>query len=84
MALAEDTGGKLMVLHTAASRVGMLDIDATCEGGVSAALGSAEVVFNLGADEVEIAAGPMVIYQGSHGDRGAHRAGYHFSQRRLH
>ena len=74
MALAEDTGGKLMVLHTAASRVGMLDIDATCEGGVSAALGSAEVVFNLGADEVEIAAGPVVIYQGSHGDRGANRA----------
>ena len=74
MALAEDTGSKLMVLHTAASRVGMLDIDATCEGGVSAALGSAEVVFNLGADEVEIAAGPVVIYQGSHGDRGAHRA----------
>lgn len=74
MALAEDTGGKLMVLHTAASRVGMLDIDATCEGGVSAALGSAEVVFNLGADEVEIAAGPVVIYQGSHGDRGAHSA----------
>ena len=74
MALAEDTGGKLMVLHTAASRVGMLDIDATCEGGVSAALGSAEVVFNLGADEVEIVAGPVVIYQGSHGDRGAHRA----------
>ena len=74
MALAEDTGGKLMVLHTAASRVGMLDIDATCEGGVSAALGSAEVVFNLGADEVEIAAGPVVIYQGSHGDRGAYRA----------
>ncbi|MDZ4094651.1 MAG: molybdopterin-dependent oxidoreductase, partial [Paracoccaceae bacterium] len=27
-----------------------------------------------GADEVEIAAGPVVIYQGSHGDRGAHRA----------
>ncbi len=74
MALAEDTGGKLMVLHTAASRVGMLDIDATCEGGISTALGSAEVVFNLGADEVEIAAGPVVIYQGSHGDRGAHRA----------
>ena len=74
MGLAEDAGGKLMVLHTAASRVGMLDIDATCEGGVTAALESAEVVFNLGADEVEIAAGPMVIYQGSHGDRGAHRA----------
>ena len=74
MGLAEDAGGKLMVLHTAASRVGMLDIDATCEGGVTAALESAEVVFNLGVDEVEIAAGPVVIYQGSHGDRGAHRA----------
>ena len=74
MELAEDAGGKLMVLHTAASRVGMLDIDATCEGGVTAALDSAEVVFNLGVDEVEIAAGPVVIYQGSHGDRGAHRA----------
>ena len=74
MGLAEDAGGKLMVLHTAASRVGMLDIDATCEGGVPAALDSAEVVFNLGVDEVEIAAGPVVIYQGSHGDRGAHRA----------
>ena len=74
MGLAEDAGGKLMVLHTAASRVGMLDIDGTCEGGVPAALDSAEVVFNLGVDEVEIAAGPVVIYQGSHGDRGAHRA----------
>jgi NADH-quinone oxidoreductase subunit G len=74
MGLAEDAGGKLMVLHTAASRVGMLDIDATYEGGVTAALVSAEVVFNLGVDEIEIAAGPVVIYQGSHGDRGAHRA----------
>jgi len=34
----------------------------------------AEVIYNLGADEVEIEAGPFVIYQGSHGDRGAHRA----------
>jgi NADH-quinone oxidoreductase subunit G len=34
----------------------------------------AEVVWNLGADEVDIAPGPVVIYQGSHGDRGAHRA----------
>jgi NADH-quinone oxidoreductase subunit G len=32
------------------------------------------VIYNLGADEVEIAPGPFVIYQGSHGDRGAHRA----------
>lgn len=28
----------------------------------------------MGADEVEIDAGATVIYMGSHGDRGAHRA----------
>jgi len=32
------------------------------------------VIYNLGADEVEIAPGAFVIYQGSHGDRGANRA----------
>jgi NADH-quinone oxidoreductase subunit G len=32
------------------------------------------VIYNLGADEVDIAPGAKVIYQGSHGDRGAHRA----------
>ena len=62
------------MLHTAASRVGAMDIDAVTDGGISAALDGAEVVYNLGADEVEIAAGATVIYQGSHGDRGAHRA----------
>jgi NADH-quinone oxidoreductase subunit G len=41
---------------------------------MKAALEGAEVVYNLGADEVEIDAGAFVIYQGSHGDRGAHRA----------
>ncbi len=41
---------------------------------MSAALDGAQVIYNLGADEVEIAAGAFVIYQGSHGDRGAHRA----------
>jgi NADH-quinone oxidoreductase subunit G len=34
----------------------------------------ADVIYNLGADEGDIPAGPFVIYQGSHGDRGAHRA----------
>ncbi|AWB48099.1 NADH-quinone oxidoreductase subunit G [Gemmobacter aquarius] len=74
MALAEKLGAKLLVLHTAAARVGALDVGAVTEGGLSAALDGAEVVYNLGADEVEIAAGAFVIYQGSHGDRGAHRA----------
>ncbi|MBW7056615.1 NADH-quinone oxidoreductase subunit NuoG [Paracoccus bogoriensis] len=74
MALAEATGARLMVLHLAASRVGAMDIGAVTRGGLSAAIEGAQVIYNLGADEVEIAAGPMVIYQGSHGDRGAHRA----------
>jgi NADH-quinone oxidoreductase subunit G len=64
----------MLVLHTAAARVGAMDIGAVTEGGLTAAIDGAEVVYNLGADEVEIEAGPFVIYQGSHGDRGAHRA----------
>ncbi|TLP67740.1 NADH-quinone oxidoreductase subunit G [Parasedimentitalea maritima] len=71
---AELTESKLLVLHTAASRVGAMDIGATTLGGMEAALEGAEVIYNLGADEVEIDAGAFVIYQGSHGDRGAHRA----------
>jgi len=73
MHMAENTGGKLLVLHTAASRVGAMDIGATNEGGM-AAVAKADVIYNLGADEIDIEAGPFVIYQGSHGDRGAHRA----------
>ncbi|AUQ74931.1 NADH-quinone oxidoreductase subunit NuoG [Phaeobacter piscinae] len=68
------TESKLMVLHTAAARVGAMDVNAVTEGGVEAAIDGAEVIYNLGADEVEIDAGTTVIYQGSHGDRGAHRA----------
>ncbi|MHA7866377.1 MAG: NADH-quinone oxidoreductase subunit NuoG [Salipiger thiooxidans] len=74
MKLAEDTRSKFMVLHTAAARVGAMDVGAVTEGGLDAAMTGADVVWNLGADEVEIAEGPFVIYQGSHGDRGAHRA----------
>ncbi|MBW4707913.1 NADH-quinone oxidoreductase subunit NuoG [Roseobacter sp. YSTF-M11] len=73
MALAEATNSSFMVLHTAAARVGALDVGATNDGGM-AVVSKAEVIYNLGADEIEIEAGPFVIYQGSHGDRGAHRA----------
>jgi len=66
------------VLHTAAGRVGGLDIGFTPgQSGLDAnamAAGGLDVVFNLGADEIDIAEGPFVIYIGSHGDRGAHRA----------
>jgi len=74
MKLAENSGSLLMVLHTAAGRVGAMDAGCTTEGGLDAAMDGADVIYNLGSDETEIADGPFVIYQGSHGDRGAHRA----------
>ncbi len=74
MQLTDKMGAKMLVLHTAAARVGAMDAGCVTEGGVSAALDGADVIYNLGADEIEIAEGPLVIYQGSHGDRGAHRA----------
>ncbi|WP_371223571.1 NADH-quinone oxidoreductase subunit NuoG [Roseovarius sp. 2305UL8-3] len=74
MALTEKLGGRMLVLHTAAGRVGAMDAGCTTDGGIEAALDGAEVVYNLGADEMDVPAGPFVIYQGSHGDRGAHRA----------
>jgi NADH-quinone oxidoreductase subunit G len=74
LAAAQALSGRVLVLHSAASRVGALDVGAVTDGGMDAAMTGADVIYNLGADEVEIADGPFVIYQGSHGDRGAHRA----------
>ena len=67
------------VLHGAASRVGALDLGfVPGEGALSArqmaTSGTLDVLFLLGADEIDIAPGAFVIYIGSHGDRGAARA----------
>src|SRR4051794_7516588 len=67
------------VLHSAASRVGALDIGfVPGSGGLTATqmaeAGALDVIFLLGADEIEIAPGAFVVYIGTHGDRGAHRA----------
>ncbi len=66
------------VLHSAASRVGALDIGFVpgigAQDAMAMARGGLDVLFLLGADEIEIAAGSFVVYIGSHGDRGAHRA----------
>ena len=67
------------VLHTAAARVGALDIGfVPGQGGKSATemakAGAVDVLFNLGADEIDIADGAFVVYIGTHGDKGAHRA----------
>ena len=49
------------------------DVEAILDG---AGKGEIEVVYLLGADEIEMdrLGNAFVIYQGSHGDRGAHRA----------
>jgi NADH-quinone oxidoreductase subunit G len=67
------------VLHTAAARVGALDLGFTPgQGGLDAAGiakgGALDLVFNLGADEITIEPGAFVVYIGTHGDKGAHRA----------
>jgi NADH-quinone oxidoreductase subunit G len=77
-AVGDDWNG-FSVLHTAAARVGALDIGfVPGEGGVSAremaVAGAVDILFLLGADDIEIAPGAFVIYIGTHGDRGAHRA----------
>ncbi|MDA8812099.1 NADH-quinone oxidoreductase subunit NuoG [Amylibacter sp.] len=72
--LAKITNSKLLILHTAAARVGGMDIGFNTKGGINVALKGADVIFNLGADQVELPETAFVIYQGSHGDRGAHRA----------
>jgi NADH-quinone oxidoreductase subunit G len=72
-ALAARTQSGLLVLHTAAGRVGAMDVGATNPDAMMG-VNTADVIYNLGADEIEIADDAFVIYQGSHGDRGAHRA----------
>jgi NADH-quinone oxidoreductase subunit G len=74
MRLAQNTASKLLILHTAASRVGAMDVGAVTPGGMGAALDGAQVIYNLGEDGADLPQGAFVIYQGSHGDKGAHRA----------
>jgi NADH-quinone oxidoreductase subunit G len=67
------------VLHSAASRVGALDLGFVPEQRAltaqqMAASGALDVLFLLGVDEIAIAPGAFVIYIGSHGDSGADRA----------
>jgi NADH-quinone oxidoreductase subunit G len=71
-------------LHRAAARVGALDLGFVPGAGGrdmagimdGATSGEIEIVYLLGADELDTAklGNAFVIYQGHHGDRGAHRA----------
>ncbi len=74
----------LAVLHTAAARVGALDLGfVPRDGGLdtvgmvaAAAAGEIDLVFLLGNDAIDMHAlnGAFVVYIGTHGDAGAHRA----------
>jgi NADH-quinone oxidoreductase subunit G len=68
------------VLHTAAARVGGLDMGFIPKAGGKSATemvksGVMDVLFLLGADEIDLSdTGAFVVYLGTHGDAGAHRA----------
>ncbi len=80
----EEGWNGLAVLHTAAARVGGLDIGfVPGDGGhdvigmvAAAAAKEIDVLFLLGADEIPVNAlgDTFVVYVGTHGDAGAHRA----------
>jgi NADH-quinone oxidoreductase subunit G len=82
-AVREDWNG-FSVLHLAAGRVGALDAGFLPGPGgrdlagilAGAQSGEIEAVYLLGADEIDGAklGKAFVVYQGHHGDRGAHRA----------
>ncbi|GEO36819.1 NADH-quinone oxidoreductase [Skermanella aerolata] len=82
--LVQDGWNGFNVLHTAAARVGGLELGflpgqggkATAEILSATSAGQIDVVYLLGADEIDTASlgKAFVIYQGHHGDRGAHRA----------
>ncbi len=72
------------VLHTAAARVGALDLGFLPQKGGrdtvaildAASRGEIDFVYLLGADEIDTKklGKAFVVYQGTHGDAGAHRA----------
>jgi NADH-quinone oxidoreductase subunit G len=78
--LVKDGWNGFNILHTAAARVGGLDLGfLPGAGGLDAkamtAKGALDVLFLLSADEIDLAdTDAFVVYLGTHGDAGAHRA----------
>ncbi|HRP12411.1 MAG TPA: NADH-quinone oxidoreductase subunit NuoG [Terricaulis sp.] len=76
--LGKDGWSAFNVLHSAASRVAGLDLGfLPGEGGKSAKEmlgGGLDTLLLLGVDEVELPKAGTIIYIGTHGDAGAHRA----------
>jgi NADH-quinone oxidoreductase subunit G len=79
LGVVKDGWNGFNVLHTEAALVGALDLGfVPGEGGLDTAAmlksGALDVLFLLGVDEVVVPEGAFVVYQGTHGDAGAHRA----------
>ncbi len=67
------------ILHIEAALVGALDIgfvpgEDGMDTGAMLQPNALDALFLLGVDEVEVSPGAFVVYIGTHGDRGAHRA----------
>ena len=78
-ALAGTMGAEFNLLHTAASRVGALDLGFVHPAGVDGLIAAApglKALFLLGVDEMDLSpfAETFKIYIGSHGDAGARAA----------
>ncbi|MCC7348566.1 MAG: NADH-quinone oxidoreductase subunit G [Variibacter sp.] len=79
LASGKDDWNGYGVLHTAAARVGALDLGFVPGAGGGTArqmstAGTLDLAFLLGADEIDMPPGVFVVYIGTHGDQGAHRA----------
>ncbi len=79
LGVVKDGWNGFNILHNEAALVGALDIgfvpgDSGMDTGGMLSQGALDVLFLLGVDEIEVKPGPFVVYIGTHGDRGAHRA----------
>jgi NADH-quinone oxidoreductase subunit G len=78
-AAAAALGASFGLLHTAAARVGALDLGFVTDGGIDtlrARAGGLKALFLLGADEIDTTpfADTFTVYVGTHGDRGVRHA----------
>jgi NADH-quinone oxidoreductase subunit G len=79
--MVRDEWNGFNVLHTAAARVAGLDLGLVAEGGIDSVYEACrteavDTVWLLGADEIDTRrlGNAFIVYQGHHGDAGAHRA----------
>jgi NADH-quinone oxidoreductase subunit G len=79
LGVVKDGWNGFNILHTEAALPGALDIgfvpeDGGMDTGAMLKANAVDVLFLLGVDEVDVPAGAFVVYIGTHGDAGAHRA----------